>query len=403
METTNNIDYLVSGAPTIESLVAHAPLQAVAPETLNFITQLSSRLLRSSYARKYPEIVALGFWLREKHIVQLVSRFTNTNNEGWHKPLGCVVHYTPNNVDTMFVYSWICSLIMGNVNIVRLGSTASEVRDVILHELDELFSLPAHEQIAIRNMFLQFDKSSDLNFRLSELADARVIWGGDESILAIKKLPAKPRCRDISFADRYSVALINGDAIESENDINQLAELLWQDTKPFLQHACSSPKVVLWMGSTSEQSALANRINELATSTREGNAEGYAEHRANEHLVTCQLLQSQQLATPPLCNESICMLPVSEVNEKMLAEHPGEGMFFLLSVSSIEDITELLADRLQTLTYWGVEKPALLKLLASPSIIGVDRCVPVGQALSFSPDWDGYRLFSTLSRYVYLG
>jgi hypothetical protein len=42
----------------------------------------------------------------------------------------------------------------------------------------------------------------------------------------------------------------------------------------------------------------------------------------------------------------------------------------------------------------------LLKLIENPSIQGIDRVVPVGQALDFSPTWDGYDLLAQLSRSV---
>jgi hypothetical protein len=42
----------------------------------------------------------------------------------------------------------------------------------------------------------------------------------------------------------------------------------------------------------------------------------------------------------------------------------------------------------------------LLKLIENPSIQGIDRVVRVGQALDFSPTWDGYDLLSELSRLV---
>ena len=42
----------------------------------------------------------------------------------------------------------------------------------------------------------------------------------------------------------------------------------------------------------------------------------------------------------------------------------------------------------------------MVKFLAQPSITGIDRVVPVGEALQFSPDWDGYELLTQLARKV---
>jgi hypothetical protein len=63
----------------------------------------------------------------------------------------------------------------------------------------------------------------------------------------------------------------------------------------------------------------------------------------------------------------------------------------------------MVDDKLQTLSYWKIEKHSLLKLAQNPSIKGMDRIVPVGQALEFTPDWDGYRLLTDLSRHITVG
>ncbi len=67
----------------------------------------NNELLRNSEAKTYPELVALGFWLRKSNL----KKMQNLSPIGVIKPLGWVVHFTPSNVDTMFIYSWICSLL----------------------------------------------------------------------------------------------------------------------------------------------------------------------------------------------------------------------------------------------------------------------------------------------------
>ena len=62
-------------------------------------------------------------------------------------------------------------------------------------------------------------------------------------------MPAKPRCIDIAFADRYSVCIINGQAILNADDpsIKRLAESFYNDTYLVDQNACSSPQLILWI------------------------------------------------------------------------------------------------------------------------------------------------------------
>lgn len=369
------------------------PMAAYAPEVVAFLQALSAYLLKDLQCRSHPELVALGFWLRKANITSFIRQDTNEHNKAASltKALGLVVHFTPSNVDTMFVYSWVCSLLMGNVNIVRVASANSELRDCLLASINNILSRAEFNAVCARNCFVQYDKSSTVSARLSTLADARVIWGGDESVKAIRSLPTKPRCRDISFADRYSAALINGDELRSADQVHKLASLLWKDTQPYEQQACSSPRVIFWLGEHSKQQALLENIEQLASAT------AGAIGKVNDHLVTSQLIQSRGMATELMMNRAICVLRVNKLEAEYLEWHSGSGMYLLVQVASLEALPQHCSDKLQTLSYWGLTSEQMLKLASDPSIKGIDRIVPVGQALDFSPNWDGYELFSQLS------
>jgi hypothetical protein len=113
-------------------------------------------------------------------------------------------------------------------------------------------------------------------------------------------------------------------------------------------------------------------------------------------------MQSQGAASKPLVQNAICALPISSLQQQMLDWHSGAGLFLVYPLESVEDLTLLVDDKLQTLSYWQVDKDRLLKLAQSPSIKGLDRIVPVGQALDFSSVWDGFDLLSQLSRVITL-
>lgn len=376
----------------VEQVLSLSPLEVFDPTILSFIQDLSACLLKEPQSKQLPELVALGFWLRRANVKNMMAK----DPGGISKALGTVMHFTPGNVDTMFVYSWVCSMLMGNNNIVRVASAESTAKGVLLELLNRVMSQAEHTDIAKRNVFITYPKESGYSAELSLQADARVIWGGDDSVNAIRGLPCKPRCRDISFADRYSAALINGDVLDSDEKIVKLANLLWKDTEPYAQQACSSPRVIFWLGDTCLQQKVFEQIDALAMSKE------IADNQLNNHLVTSQLLQSQGTAAKPLVMNAICALPISSLNDDMFGWHSGAGLFLVHQLDSIEQLTALVDDKLQTLSYWGVAKDSLLKLVQSPSIKGIDRIVPVGQALDFAPNWDGYELFSQLSRKIYV-
>jgi hypothetical protein len=377
---------------SIANCAGAKPLVPFSPVVLTFIDALSKQLLSNNAAKLHPELVALGFWLRTAHIKTLASQ----QPQGLHKALGLVLHFTPANVDSMFIYSWVCSLLMGNSNIVRVASAESVARTVLINTLNTLFAQAGFSEIAQRNLFVSYDKGSNWSAELSLLADARVIWGGDASVNAIRALTIKPRCRDISFADRYSAALINGDALTETSQVEQLAELLWRDTKPHAQQACSSPRIIYWLGNTSQQQALFSQLNTLA------GQQGPEPQKLNNHVVVSQMIQSTGLAFQAIVQQHICALPVSDIKAEFLDWHLGGGLYLIKTLNQLDELADFIDAKLQTLSYWQLDKPALLKLVEQPSIKGIDRIVPVGQALDFSPLWDGFDLFAQLSRQIVL-
>jgi hypothetical protein len=73
-------------------------------------------------------------------------------------------------------------------------------------------------------------------------------------------------------------------------------------------------------------------------------------------------------------------------------------LLFQYRIAELEELRPFVSRRDQTMTYFGFDIREL-ETLAS-RLNGLDRIVPVGQALNFSRFWDGYDLFQELTRHV---
>ena len=89
-----------------------------------------------------------------------------------------------------------------------------------------------------------------LTKNFSSICDARLIWGGNQTIADIKKFETKAKNIDIPFADRYSISLINSEKFLklSEFKVKNLIKDFYNDTYVVDQNACSSPHLILWKG-----------------------------------------------------------------------------------------------------------------------------------------------------------
>jgi hypothetical protein len=81
-------------------------------------------------------------------------------------------------------------------------------------------------------------------------------------------------------------------------------------------------------------------------------------------------------------------------------EHCGGGLLFQFHTASLADIAPHVRRRHQTLTYFGFDPAELLALVQNLQGRGLDRVVPIGQALQFSSVWDGYDLLAEFTRTV---
>ena len=129
-------------------------------------------------------------------------------------PLGVLFHITAGNVDGLPFVSLLDGLLTGNINIVKLPK---EEGGITVSLLEELFKV----EPSLREYVYVFDYSSkDIQAmrKLATVADAIVIWGGDEAISAVRKL-AEPNTKIIEWGHKISFAYVtkeglNKDALE---------------------------------------------------------------------------------------------------------------------------------------------------------------------------------------------
>jgi hypothetical protein len=95
----------------------------------------------------------------------------------------------------------------------------------------------------------------------------------------------------------------------------------------------------------------------------------------------------------------VTVLPVRSL-DGLGRDHCGAGLFFEYRADHLGAIVPFVRRKDQTLTHFGFAPEELRNLARDLGGRGVDRMVPVGQALAFDRYWDGMDLLAEMARRV---
>ena len=365
--------------------------EAYSETVVSFLEELSKLFTKDPAYRKYPEIYALGFWCRRAHIEKFHSRLAEGEKR---RGKGLVLHITPSNMPTMFAYSWIVSLLAGNSNIVRLSQRESEISRIILEGINKVLEAEPYKVLRESNAFVSFPRGDKALEEISLTADARIIWGGDETVKQITETPKKEGCIDIPFPDKYSIALMNPADIEEAEDeeLKRMAHMFYNDTYGADQNACSSPRSVFWLAGEADDNNL-EKIKErwwnaVAEEAKAYNLEPWM---ATEKYRQICVAYATAKGLKPIkkWDNRLWVVPVELTEGQNLWDAEGNmGIFYEYNIDSLEDLIPYLGEKIQTIVATGNRQQEIYDTIRQAGCPGVDRVVHPGEALEFDIVWD---------------
>ena len=81
-------------------------------------------------------------------------------------------------------------------------------------------------------------------------------------------------------------------------------------------------------------------------------------------------------------------------------ENINFGTFLEINLKNLNNLRKFTSEKLQTITYYGVDFKIIKNFILKNRIKGIDRIVPIGRAFDLTPEWDGIDIISTLSRTI---
>ena len=385
----NTIDYVIGNENIVD-----APLIAFDNDVIDFLQKLSVSLMSDENIRKYSDIAAFAYFCRKSNIKKERQKQENEFRLG----RGLCFHIAPSNIPLNFAFSYVMALVAGNANIVRMPSKNFPQAEIVISKIKDL--LENYPKLLQRTAFVKYDKNSDWTQHFSLIADCRMIWGGDTTISSLKKQETKASCVDVTFPDRYSVAIIDGNSIlESDSKaLSKLAADFYNDTYLMDQNACSSPKLILWLNDNKDARKLFWG-KEVELAKIKYLLQPYVS--VDKFTKLCiESIKNKNLSSINYTENYCYRAEISTLSEDLFADHSFGGWFFEYSLEDITDFVKITTPKIQTVTYYGIDPNLIHRALQDFPTKGIDRVVPIGKALDIGFDWDGIKIINNLSRYI---
>lgn len=370
------------------------------PQVLQFCADLSQMLMADAEARTFPDLITFAFFCRRAHLEQ---RKTMMNDALFRLGRGRVLHIAPANIPVNFAYSLVFGLLAGNANLVRLPSRAFPQIDVFCRVLTTLFQREEYRILQQQNALVRFSRESAFLPQMSPRFDAMMLWGGDQTLAWMRRLERHPRCVELAFPDRYSFAVLEASAVLALDAVglDRLCAGFYNDTYLVDQNACSSPRLLVWLGDASTAAAAREKFWHALQQYVAGHYVPSAMQAIEKQLRILQVLDRFPLSLPLTAYGPAILVARLEsvVHDNHLLT--GQfGLFFEVVQTSLATVLPVVTPKYQTLTYFGMPASMLRDALLAARCKGIDRIVPVGAALDMDLVWDGYSLVQALSRIV---
>ena len=390
---------LMAGNDKFSEMPALKPLVPFDDSVIRFLDELSGLLIKHPQGRDFPEIITFGFYVRKSSITRLKRSYEDLKSNVGR---GVSFHIAPSNVPINFAYSLLVGLLSGNACIVRLSSKELTLTNILCDILSTLLDMPKFSELKEYVSLIKYEQDTEINSFFSSICDLRIIWGGDNTVKELRKSPLPPRSFDITFADRYSFCLIRAAEYLNIKDKRKMAFNFYNDTYLFDQNACTSPRLIFWVGDLENirkaKEIFWHALHELLIEKKYLVQPMMA---VDKYSLSCDVaLDYENVALPIAPDNLISRIELESLQSDLPERTCAGGSFFEYSDQVPDKLSNFVSRKFQTLTYIGFKRDELVEYFANLEMVGLDRIVPCGKASEFSLVWDGYDLIRHMSRVV---
>lgn len=382
------------GVENFEKMKSLPALKLFDDRVCDLLNELANVIRNDKEAKAYPDVITFGFFCRKANIQILKRQYYKESRIG----RGLSFHVAPANVPINFAYSLVSGLLAGNPCIVRASSKDFAQTRIICRLLQ---TIQKKHDILRYVAIISYEHDKEVTDYFSSIVNVRVIWGGDHTVHEIRKSPVKPRCIEVTFANRYSLCIVYAAKLLKMDNMENLVRGFYNDTYLYDQNACSSPKLLYWVG---EKKDIYNAKKLFWGAIQQFMENQYTVEpviAVDKLLIGCKAaIEIPDTVIEPVQNNIIQRIHIRLLPANLSDYTCPGGSFVEYDSERLDDLIPVITEEYQTLIYIGFSGKDLMDWVKENGLKGIDRIVPVGKAVDFSLTWDGYNLIDTMSRIV---
>lgn len=364
---------------------------------IDFLNEISRELLADREAKAYPDVVTFAFWIRRANMEKEKEEFLSDSRLRMGR--GVVFHVVPSNVAVNYAYSFAVGFVLGNANILRLPSRIFPQVEIINRIICKVLEQEEYRKWKDYIVFLSYEKNKTVNDYLSSICDVRVIWGGDQAVREIRKSELPPRAGEVTFADRYSVCILDAEEYMGIEDKRRFAIDFYHDTYLTDQNACTSPRMVCWMGKGGKirqaKEMFWEELWKVVEEKYEFQPVQYVDKLTNSCLAAAAI---DGLHVVRMRDHRIVRIEVEKISPLLQEYRGNSGAFYEYELEDVMELAPVCNAKLQTVAVIG--KTDVVLPLVKSGVKGIDRVVRIGRTMDFGFIWDGYDLRERLTREI---
>ena len=365
----------------------------------DFFDSLSQDILKKKKIFNDSDILTLGFWLRKKNILKLKDSFYD---EELKRPQGIVFHITPNNVPINFAYSLFFGLITGNTNIVKVPSKKYLQVEYLCQSINNLLKIKKFNILKKMINIIRYENDDKITEEISKKSNARIIWGGDQTVKKIKNISTPVKCVDIAFPDRYSFSVVNLESLKNLNNFDFLnfVKKFYTDNYTFDQNACNSSHLVFWIGKKKDKELIKKFWIELNSYVNKKIDYPDTVSTDKYNKICNDLVYFSNIKKLKIYSKSLHVVTLNKLIPKNELQRGQWGYFYQYLSNDLSILPKIITEKYQTLSYFGLDRAFFKQFIQKNEIRGIDRIVPIGRSMEMSYLWDGYNLLRALTRII---